>query len=67
MLTTLFTLLQFVQARFGLVKNERGATAVEYGLIVAVIALVMVVGAGLLGTSISDLFGRIADDLDARV
>lgn len=38
------------------VKKDEGATAVEYGLLVAVIAIVMVVGAALLGTAIDGLF-----------
>ncbi len=52
-------------ARF--VKDESGATAIEYGLIAALIALAIVVGAGALGNSISDLFNRIADELDSQV
>ncbi|MFZ1680921.1 MAG: Flp family type IVb pilin [Rhizobiaceae bacterium] len=52
-------------ARF--VKDESGATAIEYGLIAALIALAIVVGAGALGNSISDLFNRIASELDSQV
>jgi pilus assembly protein Flp/PilA len=44
-------------------RDDRGATAVEYGLIVTVIALVMVVGAALLGDALSALFSDIADSL----
>jgi len=44
-------------------RDDRGATAVEYGLIVTVIALVMVVGATLLGDALSALFSDIADAL----
>lgn len=43
--------------------KDRGATAVEYGLIVTVIALVMAVGAAALGGGLNDLFA----DVDARV
>lgn len=52
-------------ARF--VKDESGATAIEYGLIAALIALAIVAGAGALGNSLSDLFDRISTDLDGRV
>ena len=38
------------------ISNERGATMVEYGLLVAFIALVVGLGAVLLGDSIRDLF-----------
>jgi pilus assembly protein Flp/PilA len=50
-------------ARF--VKDESGATAIEYGLIAALIALAIVTGATALGNSISDQFGRIATKLNA--
>jgi pilus assembly protein Flp/PilA len=46
-------------ARF--VKDESGATAIEYGLIAALIALAIMVGAGNLGTSLNDQFQTIAD------
>ena len=41
-------------------KNESGATAVEYGLIAALIAVVIITGAGLLGTALNDKFTAIA-------
>ncbi len=37
-------------------NEDRGATAVEYGLLVTLIALAIVAGAGALGDSIDDLF-----------
>ncbi|AZN97803.1 Flp family type IVb pilin [Mesorhizobium sp. M9A.F.Ca.ET.002.03.1.2] len=49
-------------ARF--VKDESGATAIEYGLIAALIALAIMVGAGALGNSINDKFENIADTLN---
>lgn len=49
-------------ARF--VKNESGATAIEYGLIAALIALAIMVGAGKLGDTIDQKFNDIADTLD---
>ena len=42
------------------VKEEDAPTMVEYGLLVVVIALVVVVGAALLGTGLSTLFSSIA-------
>jgi pilus assembly protein Flp/PilA len=41
-------------ARF--VKDESGATAIEYGLIAALIAVAIIAGAGALGTAINDKF-----------
>ena len=40
--------------------NEKGATAVEYGLIVALIAVVIIIAVALLGTNLRDLFDQIA-------
>ncbi|RWB02036.1 Flp family type IVb pilin [Mesorhizobium sp.] len=44
-------------ARF--VKDESGATAIEYGLIAALIALAIMVGAGQLGTALDTKFKAI--------
>jgi pilus assembly protein Flp/PilA len=52
-------------ARFA--KDESGATAIEYGLIAALIALAIVAGATTLGTSLSDLFNRVAGRLNSQV
>ncbi|MBL8581950.1 MAG: Flp family type IVb pilin [Rhizobiaceae bacterium] len=45
-------------ARF--VKDESGATAIEYGLIAALIALAIMVGAGNLGTTLNSKFEDIS-------
>ena len=42
------------------INDEEGVTAIEYGLIAALIAIVIIGGATLLGTNLNDLFGRIA-------
>ena len=39
---------------------ERGATAVEYGLMVALIAIVIIVAVALLGGNLSGLFSKVA-------
>ena len=49
-------------ARF--VKDESGATAIEYGLIAALIALAIMVGAGSLGTALNGKFNAIATEID---
>jgi pilus assembly protein Flp/PilA len=46
-------------------NDESGATAVEYGLMVALIAVAIIVTVGLLGTSLDSLFERVKGDLDA--
>lgn len=40
-------------------KDERGATAIEYGLIAALIGVAIVVGATAFGTSITTLFSDV--------
>ena len=45
-------------------SDEQGATAVEYGLMVALIAVVMIVSVKALGTAISTKFGMVASELN---
>jgi pilus assembly protein Flp/PilA len=40
--------------------DESGATAIEYGLIVGLIALCVAVGAGALGNALNDAFDNTA-------
>jgi pilus assembly protein Flp/PilA len=44
-------------------KNERGATAIEYGLIAALIAVAAIAAFQLVGTNLSDTFHGIATQL----
>lgn len=37
-------------------RDEKGATAVEYGIMVALIAVVIIVAVSLLGGSLTDMF-----------
>jgi pilus assembly protein Flp/PilA len=53
MFTTLRTLL----------KNESGATAIEYGLIAALIAVAAIAAFQLVGTNLSTIFNTVAGDL----
>lgn len=41
-------------------KDESGATAIEYGLIASLIALAIIAGATTLGTKLSDTFTYVA-------
>ncbi|WP_011579948.1 MULTISPECIES: Flp family type IVb pilin [Chelativorans] len=45
-------------------KNESGATAIEYGLIAGLIAVVIITAAGLVGTDVRDSFQAIANRLN---
>jgi pilus assembly protein Flp/PilA len=46
-----------------LVKDENGVTAVEYGLIAALIAVAAVVVMGTVGTNLSGVFSQVAASL----
>ena len=54
-MNTLYTKLQVMWAH-----RERGATAVEYGLMVALIAIVIIAAVTLLGGNLSGLFNKVA-------
>lgn len=49
-----------VKFKVKLQNPERGATAVEYGLMVALIAVVVIVAVTLLGDNLSSLFNTVA-------
>jgi len=48
-------------ARF--VKDESGATAIEYGLIAALIAVAIITAATTLGNNLSSLFNTVSNEL----
>ena len=48
-------------------KDERGATATEYGLLVAFIALAIIVGVTAFGTALNDFFNAIANAVDVLI
>ena len=43
--------------------SERGATAVEYGLMVALIAVVIIAAVSLLGNNLSTTFNNVATQI----
>jgi pilus assembly protein Flp/PilA len=45
--------------------DDSGATAIEYGLIAAGIAVAIIVGVNAVGTDLSSLFGRVSAKLNA--
>ena len=46
-----------------LLRDENGATAIEYGLIAALIAVAAIAAFQLVGTNLSSLFNTVATDL----
>jgi pilus assembly protein Flp/PilA len=54
----------YIRARIiTLQKSERGASAVEYGLLVGLIAVAIIVTVGLLGGQLNTLFGTVETEL----
>ena len=46
-----------------LARDEQGATAIEYGLIAALIAVAAVTAMGTLGNTLSDTFSTVESDM----
>jgi pilus assembly protein Flp/PilA len=46
-------------------KDESGATAIEYGLIAALVAVVLVTGLNLVSGSLNATFKNVSDKLNA--
>jgi len=46
-----------------LLRDEGGATAIEYGLIAALIAVAAIAAFRLVGTNLSSIFNTVATDL----
>jgi pilus assembly protein Flp/PilA len=62
--TSLYTLVAFAGERM---KKEKGATAVEYGLMVGLIAVVIIVAVTALGGRLNTLFTSITTALGGTV
>jgi pilus assembly protein Flp/PilA len=45
-------------------RDERGATAVEYGLMVALIAIAIIVTVGFLGDGLNGLFSTVEQEVN---
>ena len=57
----LFVLKTWLQAKF--TSDEQGASMVEYGLLVALIAVVCIAAVGLIGTRLDTKFDTVGDSL----
>ena len=51
---------KIVKTWLGLKSDNRGVTALEYGLIAAVVAIVMVVGASTVGKNLNTVFANVS-------
>ncbi len=54
---------KFVLATRRFMRDEEGVTAIEYGLIAALIAVAIIVSVGSVGTALNALFTEIAASL----
>ena len=45
-------------------KDEEGVTAIEYSLIAALIAVVIILGVTAAGTAVSNTFGTVATEMN---
>jgi len=54
--------MQNLMSRF--IKDESGATAIEYGLIAALIAVAMVVMAGNIGNNLNGTFSAVNTEME---
>ena len=58
-------MLQYLKMRFGpLHRDQEGATAVEYGIMVALIAVVIIAAVFFLGSELRELFGGVGSDIE---
>ena len=65
-MTKMFTDLELRVRDFGrtVTRKDEGATAVEYGLMVALIAVAIIVAVAALGTNLSGLFTRVSGSVN---
>ncbi|MBT2552950.1 Flp family type IVb pilin [Arthrobacter sp. ISL-5] len=67
MTTLMVSVLAFVSGIKDRLESEKGATAVEYGLLVALIAAVIIGTVVTLGGQINDAFVKITTELGGAV
>jgi pilus assembly protein Flp/PilA len=60
----MYDIVNYVRIRLtAMARTERGASAVEYGLLVALIAVVIVVAVTTLGGNLSNVFSKTASSI----
>ena len=58
---------KFMQGVNRFIRDEEGVTAIEYGLLAALIAVVIIASATLVGEGLEDVFTAISDALAAAL
>ena len=59
--------MQIVNAIKQFIRDEEGVTAIEYGLIAALIAVVIIAAVRLVGTNLDAVFDRVALELSTAI
>ena len=50
-----------------LIKDDEGATAIEYGLIAGLVSVAAITALGAMGNSLENMFDFVSDELDDAV
>lgn len=58
---------KFMQGVNRFIRDEEGVTAIEYGLLAALIAVMIIAGATVIGTQLDLTFGFIGTELETAV
>ena len=62
--TAMIETFEYIKIRLtAMAKTERGASAVEYGLLVALIAIIIIVAVSLLGSNLKSIFNKTASSI----
>lgn len=48
-------------------RDESGATAIEYGLLAALVGVAIIVAVSELGVTLGDLYGGVKDKVNAKI
>jgi pilus assembly protein Flp/PilA len=59
----MFEVIEYLRLKHAVRASERGASAVEYGLLVALIAIIIIVAVSLLGSNLSSIFNKTATSI----
>ncbi|GAA3659775.1 Flp family type IVb pilin [Acetobacter lovaniensis] len=54
-----------IVARFFAIKDKRGVTAIEYGLIASLVAVALIAGATTLGSKLNGMFSSVAGSISS--
>lgn len=62
-----YLMSNFISAVKTFAADENGVTAIEYGLIAALIGVAVSVTAGTVGSSVSEAFKKVSDKINAAI